>query len=35
MEPGMADVHAVNVDQSGGFVMSMEKIDQSSDKTGE
>ncbi|KAG2283329.1 hypothetical protein Bca52824_054549 [Brassica carinata] len=35
MEPGMADVHAVSVDQSGGFVMSMEKIDQSSDKTGE
>ncbi|KAF2564250.1 hypothetical protein F2Q70_00018124 [Brassica cretica] len=35
MEPGMADVHAVSVDQSWGFVMSMEKIDQSSDKTGE
>ncbi|KAH0914685.1 hypothetical protein HID58_029131 [Brassica napus] len=31
MEPGMVDVHAVSVDQSGGFVMSKEKIDQSSD----
>ncbi|KAG5415624.1 hypothetical protein IGI04_003191 [Brassica rapa subsp. trilocularis] len=35
MEPGMVDVHAVSVDQSGGFVMSKEKIDQSSDRMGD
>ncbi|CAH8359535.1 unnamed protein product [Eruca vesicaria subsp. sativa] len=32
MEPGMADVYALPADQSGRFVMSMERIHQSSDR---
>uniref|UniRef100_A0A0D3D6U2 Translation initiation factor 5A C-terminal domain-containing protein n=1 Tax=Brassica oleracea var. oleracea TaxID=109376 RepID=A0A0D3D6U2_BRAOL len=32
MESGMADVHAVSADQSGRLAMSMERLDQSSDR---